>query len=387
MKKISILVVVVFFTLACQRKNFSTIANNNKPIAIENLFTKKLDSIYEANPESVGIMVHIECPDKNISWSGAVGHSDKKEKTKVRINQPVLIASNTKTFVAAAILKLAEENQLSVTATIDNYLSERTKSLLKSGGYKVSLIQIAHLLSHTSGINDFLDSPEFKDKIISNPAYKWTRNEQIELGVSRMDKVGNPGEKYKYSDTNYLLLSEIIEEVTRLEYYAAIRTLIDFKKHNLNETWFVTLEEVPNGKIPLAHQYIGKWGIDSYQLDKSFDLFGGGGLASTSKDLALFFFKLFNNKIFNTPQTTNSLLTKVKTEQRSDTDYRFGVWQSTLNGKTVYGHGGSWGSMVYYISEMDMAMSVIVLEKDKSSLRKEIAETMISELINNNFQE
>ena len=110
-------------------------------------------------------------------------------------------------------------------------------------------------------------------------------------------------------------------------------------------------------------------------------MYGGGGLASTSKDLAFFFYKLFNKEIFNTPQTINSLLTEVKTEQKNDADYRFGIWQSTLKGKTVYGHGGTWGSMVYYIPEMDLAISVIVLERDKSNLRKEIAETMISELI------
>lgn len=345
-----------------------------------NNFSKILDSIYTANPETIGIMIHIECPNKKISWSGAVGYSNKEEKTKIEINQPVLIASNTKTFVASTILRLAEEKKLLLTATIDNYLSEKTKSLLKNSGYNIRYIQIAHLLSHTSGINNYADSPEFKEKIQLNPNYKWSRDEQIELAILKMNKIGNAGEKYSYSDTNYLLLSEIIEEVTNLKYYAAIRKLINFKKNNLNETWFPSLEETPKSCSPLVHQYIGKWGIDSYKLDNSFDLYGGGGLASTSKDLTLFLYKLFNNKIFNNPETINSLLTKIKTEQNSDTDYRFGIWQSTLHGKTVYGHGGFWGSMVYYVPELNLAISVIVLEKDKSSLRKEIAESMIKEL-------
>lgn len=342
-----------------------------------NNFSKILDSIYTSNPETIGIMVHIECSNRKISWSGAVGYSNKQEKTKLEINQPVLIASNTKTFVASTILRLAEERQLLLTATIDNYLSERTQSLLKNNGYSIDCIQITHLLSHTSGIGNYADSPEFKEKIYLNPNYKWTRQEQIELAVLKMNKIGNAGEKYNYSDTNYLLLSEIIEEATHLEYYTAIRKLIDFKKNDLNKTWFPPLEQAPGNCSPLAHQYIGKMEIDSYKLDKSFDLYGGGGLASTSKDLALFFHKLFNNKIFNNPQTINILLTKIKTIQKPDTDYRFGVWQSDLDNKTAYGHGGFWGSMVYYIPETNLAISVIVLEKDKSSLRKEIAESMI----------
>jgi D-alanyl-D-alanine carboxypeptidase len=345
-----------------------------------NNFSKKLDSIYLSNPEAVGIMIHIEYPDKNISWSGAVGYSDKEEKTKIEINQPVLIASNTKTYVAAAILRLAEDNQLLLTASIDNYLSKRTQLLLKNGGYDIKSLQITHLLSHTSGINNYTDSPEFKDKIRFNPNYKWTRQEQIELAILKMEKLGNPDEKHYYSDTNYLILSEIIEETTNLKFYTAIRKLIDFKKNNINSTWFSSLEESPINSGPLAHQYVGKWGIDSYKLDKSFDLYGGGGLASTSKDMAIFYWKLFNKEIFNNSQTIDTLLTKVKTEQKSDTDYRFGIWKSTINDKIVYGHGGFWGSMVYYVPEINLAISVIVLEKEKSSLRKEIAESVIKEL-------
>lgn len=352
--------------------------------SIVNNFSKKLDSIYVSNPETIGIMVHIECLDKNISWSGAVGYSNKDKTTKIIINQPVLIASNTKTFVAATILRLVEKEQLLLTGTIDCYLSEKTKSILKNSGYDITAIQVTHLLSHTSGINNYADSPEFKDKIHLDPMYKWTRQEQIELAVLKRNKLGNAGEKYNYSDTNYLLLTEIIEEITKLKYYMAIRELISFKKNDLNLTWFDSLEETPKGAGLFAHQYVEKLGIDSYKLDKSFDLYGGGGLASTSKDLALFYYKLFNNKIFKLPQTISTLLTKIKTEKESETDYRFGIWQSTLNGKTVYGHGGFWGSMVYYVPELNLAISVIILEKDKSGLRKEIAESMIKELISVN---
>lgn len=345
-----------------------------------NNFNKILDSIYESNPETIGIMAHIECPDKKISWSGARGYSNKEGNTKVKINQPVLIASNTKTFVASAILRLAEEKKILLEATIDNYLTQRTQSILKKAGYNISTIKIVHLLSHTSGINNYADSGLFKDKIRFDSGYKWTREEQIELAVSKMSKVGNSGEKYFYSDTNYLLLGEIIEEVSNLKYFTAIRKLLNFKKNNLNETWFPSLEKAPEKSLPIAHQYIGKLGIDSYNLDNSFDLYGGGGLASTPKDLALFLYKLFNHKIFNDPQTIDILLSKVKTEQVSDTDYRLGIWKSALNEKTVYGHGGFWGSMVYYVPEINLSISVIVLEKDKSNLRKEIAESMIRKL-------
>ena len=68
-------------------------------------------------------------------------------------------------------------------------------------------------------------------------------------------------------------------------------------------------------------------------------------------------------------------------KEKSETDYRFGIWQSALSGKTAYGHGGFWGTVVYYVPELNLAISVVVLEKDKGSLRKEIAESMIRELL------
>ena len=65
-------------------------------------------------------------------------------------------------------------------------------------------------MSHTSGISDYFDAEEFASKISADPKYHWTRKEQIELAVLGMTITGEAGERHKYSDTNYLLLAEII---------------------------------------------------------------------------------------------------------------------------------------------------------------------------------
>lgn len=347
---------------------------------MDNQFQKKIESIYSSNPESIGILVHIEYPQKSISWSGAVGFSDKDLKTNVNVNQPVLIASNTKTFVSATILRLVEEEKLNIYSSIDTYLSDKTKQLMMNAGYDLKEIKTSHLLSHSSGINDYVSSIEFENKLQTEPKYQWTRDEQIEIAILQMDKIGNPGYKYKYSDTNYLLLTEIIEEVTGIEFHTVIRQLLDFENNGINSTWFEGLEAAPTGILPISHQYIVEWGIDTYDIDKSFDLYGGGGLASTTTDLSLFVHKLFNREIFKDLETLNLLLTKIETESRSNDDYRFGIWKSTLNEKIVYGHGGFWGTMVYHIPELNATISIAILNKDKSYLRKEIAELMLKEI-------
>jgi len=192
--------------------------------------------------------------------------------------------------------------------------------------------------------------------------------------------VGKAGERYKYSDTNYLLLTEIIEQVTKIEFHKAISQLLNFEQNTIHSTWFEGLESAPSGTLPISHQYIGEWNLDTYDIDKSFDLYGGGGLASTTRDLSLFIHKLFNGEIFKNAETINLLLTKIETKEKSNDDYRFGIWKSSVNNKIVYGHGGFWGTMVYYIPEMNATVSIAILNKDKSYLRKEIAEIILKEL-------
>jgi len=336
-----------------------------------------LDSIYISNPECVGILAHVESPNQDVSWSGSIGYSNKVTKDKVKSNQPILIASNTKTFVAVAILRLVEDQKIDLYTSISHYLNEKTLSNFKKTNYNIDKIQVAHLLSHTSGINDYVDSPIFENKLINDKSYHWTRDEQIALALLEMEKLGNAGEVYKYSDTNYLLLTEILETVTGSEYFNAIRNLVNYKKINLNTTWFESMEDRPAHAGPLAHQYVSEYNIDSYDLGRSFDLYGGGGIASTTGDLSQFFYSLFNHQIFNNPKTLDLLLTRMDAINVPESDYRFGIWKYQINGQTVYGHGGFWGSIVYYLPEKDLSISVVVLEKDQSHLRKTIVESLL----------
>lgn len=370
----SIFILIILFLISFKTSKLAG-------LRIEQRLQNKIDSLYYKTPESIGILVHVEYPKANISWSGAIGVSNKETKTKVSPNQTILIASNTKTFVAATILRLYEEHKLNLDSSIGAYLSEKTKKMMLDEGYDLDHIKIKNLLSHTSGINDYVQSPEFKNKLQNQPKYQWKRDEQIEIAIQKMDRIGVPEYLYKYSDTNYLLLSEIIEQVTGMEFHKAISQLIEFDNNRIKSTWFEGLESAPSGALPLAHQYIEKWNLDTYNINKSFDLYGGGGLASTTKDLSLFIHKIFNDEIFKNTETKSLLLTKVETKISSNNDYRFGIWKTTLNGKTSYGHGGFWGTMVLHIPDLNATISIAILNKDKAFLRKEIAEAIIKELL------
>ena len=66
-----------------------------------------------------------------MSWSGASGYSEKESKTKLQADQPLLIASSVKTYVAASILRLVEAGNLSIDMPIETLVNEKTKRYLK----------------------------------------------------------------------------------------------------------------------------------------------------------------------------------------------------------------------------------------------------------------
>jgi len=347
----------------------------NKDVELQ----KIIDSIYQINPESVGIMVHIESPKKGISWSGSVGYSDAENKTKLVSDQPALIASSIKTYISASLLRLQEQNKLSIEDPIKNYLSNRTIKLFESDGYDLDRIKIKHLLSHTSGIDDYAND-EYLDWVDKNQKHRWTRDEQLELTIKVGNPLGEPEDTFNYADANYLLCTEIIENVTNKPFYESIRDLLKYEELGFSNTWFPILETKKQQTKSLVHQYWGEKNWDSYNHDISWDLYGGGGIATTTKELARFSYNLFNNKIIKDKNTLNQIFTTIDTKDGKDNKYGLGLSIGNVKGYTSYGHGGFWGTVVLYFPKLDTSIAVFILERDERILRKNVLEALMLEL-------
>lgn len=375
-KNLFCIAIIVGCLFGCKEKKETTTSEISDTIS----FQKVLDSIYTANKDAVGIMVHIESPSQEISWSGAVGFSDKDTQVPIEANQPAIIASNTKTYVAVAMLRLIEEGKLTLKTTIDGYISDKTDSLLLENAYATDAITVEHLLSHTSGVFDYAGTERYLELVKKDPNHQWTRDEQIELAMSMSKPLGIAGEVFAYSDTNYLLLTEIIETITKKPFYLAIRELIDYDALGLKSTWFVTQEAYPKATKPLVHQYVTSMGLNSYIIDQTFDSFGGGGLAATTKDLAVFSQSVFNNKVFNTAETLALIYTKATPKQPMQGDYYLGLSSIDINGTKGYGHGGFWGTAVNYFPDLDTSIAVFILDRDQRILRLHVNEALVDVL-------
>lgn len=328
------------------------------------VFQSLVDSMFHQIPNTKGIVMHVEAPDRQISWTGAAGWADSTIERKLLPTDPALIASMTKTYVAAAVLRLVEGSKIQLDQSIEGLLSESTLQLLKHNGYPIEHITVAHLCTHTSGIVDYVSLEAYQQATLADQGHEWTRDEQIALAMSKAPSLA-VAEKFEYSETNYLLLTEIIERQTEKPFYTALRELLHYQSHELTETWFVSLEEAPKHLSPLIRQYATEFQVESYDLHPSFDLFGGGGIAATAKDAACFTQLLFTGQLFEKEATKELLYQTVTTANQKDNAYYMGIAKTELGPYTAYGHGGFWGTTTQYFPELNASITVFLLERDE----------------------
>jgi D-alanyl-D-alanine carboxypeptidase len=325
-----------------------------------------LDQAFESG-ETHGIQVHIDSPKLALNWQGAAGFTDRShnsERQTLTPHHPMRIASNTKPFVAGAILRLWEQQKLSLDNSIEEYISAEHSELIKSNGYALSSITIRHLLSHTSGFYDYVDEV-FVKCFTEDSQRLWTRTEQLQWAMEKGEPFGQPGEVYRYSDTGYILLGEIIERVVDKNLGLALRQLLDYERLGLNETWLEKMEPTPINLLDRVHQYDGD--VDHYPLDATWDLFGGGGLVSTVHDMARFMRGLFIGEVYQSPHTLKEMLTSVAAHQGGPEahgrvqipgQYRLGI--NTEGYDAVFFHRGYLGTYAAYVPSQDLAMSLSV---------------------------
>ncbi|MEL7499321.1 MAG: serine hydrolase domain-containing protein [Planctomycetota bacterium] len=344
---------------------------------IEQAFQSVLDEIIKDHPKAIGLLVHVEAPNESISWSGAAGFSDAALEKPLVANQPVWIASNTKTYVSAAILRLVEEGELSLNDSIDRRLSPKTNALLKGDGYNTTAITLQQLLNHTSGICDYAATENYFAAVSKDPKHRWTRDEQLGMAVEFGQPLGKPGEQFTYADSNYLLLTEVMEQAIDAPFYESMRTLLDYKKQKLESTWFISLEDVPANAASMAFQKSTSMKVDNQLVDPSFDLYGGGGLASTMEELARFNQQLFTGGVFDHKETLELMMAPAKPQKPMEGDYFLGLSSVNFDGAKGYGHGGFWGTAVNHFPKRNVTIAVTVLERDQRALRADISKAIL----------
>ncbi|MDP9184150.1 MAG: beta-lactamase family protein [Actinomycetota bacterium] len=337
-------------------------------MTVEDRLQGLVDADISAWPQMPGRLLHVLAPSRGVDVEVAAGVADLRTGAPLQPGSRFRIASVTKPFVAAATLRLVEDERLSLDATVAELLAGEYDDLLRSGGYETDAITLRHLLTHTSGIYDFAAdaytdqiTDGFSAQVAIDPLRRWTRYEQIEFAVSHGEPYGPPGTVFGYSDTGACLVGEILERVTGVSMGAAIWELVGYDRLGLTTTWQESVELEPPDLPPLSHQYEHE--MDVADMDASVDLYGGGGLMSTCRDLARFFRALLRDAVFQRPETLATMTTTLQNVPRAPltsdgrvTDAAMFLFRADVGGETWWGHDGYWGTSAYTCPARDVTV-------------------------------
>lgn len=321
---------------------------------------------------SCGVVLYYHNKPKN-SVSTFCARGTSLDNAPLTVDTPLRIASNTKTFTAAAILRLAEMGKINIDDAISNLIDPQYDALLNTQ-YNTSQITVRHLLSHSSGLFDHADADYLKE-VLKRPDYQWSRLEQVEMYVRKQFPFIAPSKSFIYSDTGYILLGDIIERITGKSLGQAVRELLKFDQIGLGNAYWEYLEQPPKSAAPRAKQYLGKF--EGTHIHASMDVYGGGGLVMSSKQMAQFLEALFEGQIFVSSKTLETMLSIGSHEDAES--YRLGIMVSKVNGITLYSHLGFWGTVAYYAPESKISAAGFVDDKDSRATLISVIESLLTE--------
>ena len=221
---------------------------------------EKLDNYFDSLKENNRFMGTVTISKGNeLIYTKSIGFLDYENNILLNSNSKFRIGSISKTFTSVLILKSEEDGKLNLDDTIEIFFPDLPNS---------EKITIENLLSHRSGIFNFTDSPEYMEYRIQPKS----REELIKI-ISNFDSIFKPGMRSEYSNSNYVLLTIILEEVYSRNYSEILLEKIT-KPYELNHTYYGDKINLNNNEAK-SYIYAGKW-IEQEETDASVPLGAGG---------------------------------------------------------------------------------------------------------------
>jgi D-alanyl-D-alanine carboxypeptidase len=315
--------------------------------------------------------VFAEVRDGDRVWRGAAGIADVATGRPVTVDMRHRVGSITKSFTAAAVLQQVESGQIGLDTPIGHYLPQLVP------GERGAAITVRMLINHTSGLAEYLPYayPSLKafpaladtrpESLDDNRFTRFDPTELIEMGVAA-PAVGAPGgTPGVYSNTNYLLLCQLLEQVTGTTAEKCITQNV-IERAGLRHT---ELPAGPHVSGPHSQMYEAWFGMIDPPRDYSvFDMSWVGpaaSLISTVADLNHYFRVLLAGEIVNQSSLAQMQRTvPVISQEGKEIEYGLGLHRREVpGGGTFWGHDGSaWGAGAISMTSADgeRQMSVAV---------------------------
>lgn len=349
---------------------------------------KRLDSLFTSLTAQNQFNGSVLIAEKGkIIYKGGKGYSNEVTK---EINNPQTVfelASCSKQFTGVAIALLHRENKLNYTDDITRYFPKLTT---------FKGVTIYDLLRHTSGIPDFLYIPfseEWKNERIA------TNQDLIDYFAERKDTLEFvPRSKYEYSNSNYVLLASIIEQVSGQKWEDYLTRHI-FKPLKMNRTFVYNRRYEPKKVKNCSYGY--DWVDNSFEKVTLDDpkigfrkvyymdgIYGTSKVNSSVEDLYKWINAIKNNQLLKQKEF-DEVMETTQTTGGEPVDYGFGFYVRKHQDHSIsYGHTGSWDgyiNLIHYNSKNDRTIIILNNFKNGTCPYETITEIIDNKPCSNEF--
>ncbi len=324
LKSILASLIFAFLFVSCEKYSVSdpNIDENKEVYSnLDQLFNSSI-----ANYDIPGIAVLIDIPDKNIHYEKAFGVAERTTQKPLKSTNLFRIGSISKTFSVTTLLQLVDEGLVSLNDTLNKFYPDYPKA---------DKVTIGMLCNMTSGIPDYIESNSFILWALANPSSYLAPDQIIEMSKD-LDYYFEPGNGYKYSNTNTIIVGRIVEKLTKNTLEAEIKRRI-IEKLNLNNTSFPTSRYLWGD---YAHGY-GTFfeNTGNYDVSETYDVsyvWAAGAIVSNVEDLSVWVKNLAEGTLLSaqTHQARKNFVTLVP-----ELDFKYGLGCFDVAG--FLGHNGA----------------------------------------------
>lgn len=278
----------------------------------------------------------------------SAGLADVVRRRPMRPTDRFWVGSITKAFVATVVMQLVAENRLGLDDTVEELLPGR----LGEG----QRIRLRHLLGHTSGIPEYMRLDPWATAVSRNPRAVIPARRLVSSAAG-LPLDFEPGTRASYSNTNYLVLAEILERETGRPIARLLRARI-FRPLGLRSTGFESGRSAVGGNRVRGYDVSGPRPVD-VSLHRLGGPWADGALVSSASDLAVFFGALLRGKLV--PPRLVALM-RTKTKVPGSHGEGLGLYElPSPCGRWYYGHAGGTPGYVTWAAGSRDARRIVVL--------------------------
>jgi len=345
---------IIIFLMLCQ---FSSTAQNNQ--SISDSIKSKIDSLFKQwdSPNTPGGAVGIIRNDSLI-YARGYGMADLEQKIPITPQSVFYMCSLTKQFTGYSIALLVRQGKVKLDDDIHVYLP-----WMPDFGKKIT---VSNLLHHTSGIRDDISLAAIAGLSLDGML---TQGGAIQLLIKQRALNFEPGEKFSYSNSNYVLLAEIVKKVSGQTFRAFVDSAIFKPLAMVNSKIIDDYQEVVTNRVPSYYSPDGKTYKNNYQ---NIYTLGDGGLFTNINDMARWAMNFYDTKAGD--QKDIELTThKDRLNNGKENTYAFGIAVDSSRGWKRLSHNGGlagYNTVINIYPDLKMAFIVFGNGGDGSAYGK-----------------